>query len=100
MKTAESGALGSLADAWDVLTVEEESVLSSIRSIVVGLRSRTVGVELQDVERALIAAGGSPVRGNAMPGINAFVLRGSCFSIASASGSAGLIEVNFIRASR
>lgn len=87
------------ADARDVLTADEESVLSSLRGIVVALRSGVAGVRLADVERALIAEGGVPLESEAMPGTNAFVLRGACFSIASASGCAGAIEVDFIHVS-
>jgi len=86
-------------DALDVLTVDEESALLSLRGIVAGLRSQVVCVRLEDVERALIAEGGAHLEVGAKPGINAFVLRGAWFSIASASGCAGAIEVDFIRAS-
>ncbi len=87
-------------DNWDVLTLDEECALSSIRTIVTDLRSRLACIQAVDVERALIAAGAVRSGDEDLSGINTYLLGGACFTFAPVPNCPGSIEVNFIRFSQ
>jgi hypothetical protein len=84
----------------DVLTIDEEGVLSSIREIVSGIRAGSRAIGLEDVEGAVISIGGSvstePDRG----AYKIYELRGARFSLSADSGSGGAIQLSFIPAVR
>jgi|HubBroStandDraft_1064217.scaffolds.fasta_scaffold90156_3 hypothetical protein len=81
--------------AEEVLTFDEENVLSSIREVVTGIRALGPPVEVKDVEEAVVLLGGSASSETDNAGFRIFNLRGARFSLRPALGSPGAIEISF-----
>jgi hypothetical protein len=84
----------------DVLTVEEESVLSSIRGFVACMRGRSVPAHVEYMEGAIVSAGGSVSSVAGASGLRIFCLCGARFSIRPAPDAVDKVEVSFIPGDR
>ena len=92
-------ACGGPAEPVDVLTFEEENALGTIREIVSGIRAGGRSAPMDEVEMAVIAAGGMVLVEADEAGVRICGLSGVRFSVANDSGS-GAILVSFLPASR
>jgi|HubBroStandDraft_1064217.scaffolds.fasta_scaffold302201_1 hypothetical protein len=100
MTATSDEARGCCVGLADVLTVHEESALSSIRGIVAEIRSKDRAVTVEDVEKALISVGGTVSSDAEGRGSRTYDFCGARMSLSADSGSGGTIQLSFIPAVR
>lgn len=83
-------------DPADILTVGEESVLSSIRGIVGGIRARGLEVQMEHIEAAMISIGATVSPETDLGGIRIFNLCGARLSVRPDSVIPGAVELRFV----
>jgi hypothetical protein len=92
-------ARGRSVEPVDMLTFDEENALGTIREIVSGIRARGRAAPIDEVEKALIAAGGMVLVEADEAGDRICGLSGARFSLATDSAT-GAIRLNFLSAAR
>jgi hypothetical protein len=99
--TAPSGeTCGGGVEPLDVLTFDEESALGAIREIVNAIRAGGRAAQVKEVEKAVMAVGGTVFIGADAGGSKIYGLSGARFSLSADSGSDGAIILSFIPAAR
>jgi hypothetical protein len=91
---------GGRAEPVDVLTFDEEGALGRIREIVSGMRSMGSAPQLEEVEKAVTAAGGAVLTDAGEAGSRIYGLSGARFSLSADPGSGGAILLSFVPAPR
>jgi hypothetical protein len=93
-------ACGCRVEPVDVLTLDEESALGTIREIVSGIRAGGRPAQMEEVEKAVMAAGGTVLVDTDAGGSRIYGLSGARFSLSADSVSGGAILLSFVPAAR
>jgi hypothetical protein len=94
------GARGACDEPIDVLTLDEESALKSIREIVGVIRANGLAVLVEDIEGAFVSIGGTVSTEKDEAGSKIYGLRGARFSLSADTGSGGAIQLSFLPVAR
>jgi hypothetical protein len=91
---------GNRAEQADLLTFDEENALGTIREIVGGVRAGGRAAPMEEVEKAVVAAGGMVLNKTDGAGSRIYGLSGARFSLSADSGPGGAIILSFLPAAR
>lgn len=79
----------------DVLSGDEEGVVSMLRQIVIEIRAHGLAADVETVARAAVEAGASSASGDGWGEAGVLTFHGAHFSLIPRSGPGAGIEVNF-----